>query len=185
LSFESDTEKEPLTPELEAQLKAVVVDRAPAALTALDAAETEEDIFYSLPGAALAALHLERYKQAEELARKCLEMAPSHTRNWNYGNAIHAGHTVLGLVALHNGELSIAVAELEKSGETPGSPQLGSFGPTMQLAKALLRNGETEAVLAYLQQCRAFWKMGGEWLDIWERKIKADAVPNFFMHSFR
>lgn len=53
----------------------------------------------------------------------------------------------------------------------------------MQLAKALLRAGRVEPVLAYLSLCRAFWEMGGTWLKLWERKVREGHVPNFFQHS--
>jgi tetratricopeptide (TPR) repeat protein len=185
MSFEAASEAIVLTPEQEAELKAIVVARAPDDLAAVDTAESEEKLFYALPGAAIAAFHLEKYDYASELAEKALTLAPSYEGNWNFGNAIHLAHTVFGLVALHNNDLSGAVRELGKAGATPGSPQLDSFGPTMQLAKALLRRGESEAVLAYLHQCQTFWKMGEVWLDLWEQKIRAGEVPNFFMHSYR
>ena len=185
MSFEAASEAMIVTPEQEAELKAIAVSRAPEDLAAVDTAETEEKLFYALPSGAMAAFHLEKYDYAGELAEKALALAPSFERNWNFGNAIHFGHIVVGLVALHNDDLSAAVCELEKAGATPGSPQLDSFGPTMQLAKALLRRGESEAVLAYLQQCRIFWKMGDVWLDLWEQKIRAGKRPNFFMHSYR
>jgi len=63
--------------------------------------------------------------------------------------------------------------------------QLASFGPTMQLAAALLNVGETDAVLKYLAQCRAFSEMGPPWLDVWEPKIRHGVIPNFFMHRYR
>ena len=72
-----------------------------------------------------------------------------------------------------------AVTFLRASGETPGSPVLGSFGPNMSLAKDLLEHGETEAVLAYFERCRAFWKMGGERLDAWSKEVRAGLIPNF------
>ena len=71
------------------------------------------------------------------------------------------------------------------SGDTPGSPQLNSFGPSMRLARELLRSGESEAVLAYFAQCRRFWKMGQTWLNIWERKVARGAIPTFFMQLHR
>ncbi len=118
------------------------------------------------------------------LAEKVLLGAPSFRENWNYGNAIHLGHTVLGLLALEQDDLKLAIEELQKSGDTPGSPQLKTFGPTMQLAKELLKRGQTEPVLSYLQQCRVFWEMGATWLDLWEQKIHAGQVPNFFQHCY-
>lgn len=185
MSFEADTEQLPLTTEQEAQLRQLAAARAPAALEEMEAAKTEAEFFSSRPGATLAAMHLARYAQAEELAHETLKLAPAYKSNWNYGNAIHSAHTVLGLVALQNGDVQLALEELKKSGETPGSPQLDTFGPTMQLAKALLQRGETAAVLGYLQQCRAFWAMGTAWLDTWEEKINSGRIPNFVMHSYR
>ena len=185
MSFEAQVEAIVLTPEQEAELKAAAVGRAPEELAAVDAAESDEMLFYALPSAAMAAFHLERYDHAKELAERALILAPCYERNWNFGNAVHFAHTALGLVALHNDDLANAVRELGEAGATPGSPQLDSFGPTMQLAKALLRRGESEAVLAYLNQCRSFWKMGDAWLDLWEQKIQSGGVPNFFMHCYR
>jgi len=185
MNFEAQSENEPLTPEQEAQLRDLAIERAPAALAQVDAAETDADRFCALPDAALAAIHLERYELAADLATRTLEMAPNFERNWNYGNAIHAAHTVRGLLALRAGDTKLAIQELINSGKTKGSPQLGSFGPTMELAKALLRKGESASVLEYLQQCRGFWKMGNAWLDIWEQKIRAGDIPNAFMHSYK
>jgi hypothetical protein len=53
----------------------------------------------------------------------------------------------------------------------------------MQLAKALLRQGETAPVIEYLSKCREFWASGATWLDLWEKKILAGQVPNFFQHT--
>ena len=49
----------------------------------------------------------------------------------------------------------------------------------MLLAKDLLERGETEAVLAYFEMCRAFWNMGGARLDAWRTEVQAGAIPNF------
>lgn len=184
MGFETDSEDKPLTPEQEEQLRQLAVERATSALDALAAATSDDELFCVLPGATFAAFQLGRFALAEELAQSNLKLASFYQGTWNYGNAVHAAHSVLGLLALQRGETSAAVEELRLSGETPGSPQLDSFGPTMQLAKALLRHGEREPVLAYLEQCKTFWAMGTDWLSIWEDKIKSGAVPNFFMHSF-
>ena len=64
-------------------------------------------------------------------------MAEQYRSNWNYGNAIHDGHIVLGKVSLAKKHIKEAKAELIKAGHTPGSPQLnlllsdcrGSFFP--------------------------------------------------------
>ncbi|CAN7575796.1 MULTISPECIES: hypothetical protein [unclassified Variovorax] len=184
-SFEAESEREPLTRRMQRQLRRLTLERAPVAIEKLEGVASEEDRFYALPGAAVAAFNLERYDLAEQLARSLLDLATSFERNWNHGNAIHFAHTVLGLLAVRQDELLLGIQELKASGETSGSPQLGSFGPSMQLAKELLKHGEFGSVLSYFQQCRVFWKMGGAWLDIWERKVRAGSVPNFVMHSYR
>lgn len=185
MSWEAETEAMLLTPEQEEELRLLAVKRAPESLGAIDSAKTEEELFYALPEAAIAAYQLGNHRRATELAEQALALARSYERNWNYGNAIHFGHTALGLVALEEGDIARATTELAKAGATRGSPQLDSFGPTMQLAKALLRHGESPAVLAYVQSCRSFWKMGATWLDLWEATIRAGGVPNCFMHGYR
>jgi hypothetical protein len=184
MNFEAETEETALTPEQEIQLKQLALERAPSELAKWEAAKDEESKFSALPRAAFAAFHLERFALAEDLAKQSLSMACSFKENWNYGNAIHVGHTVLGLLALQSGKLSEAILSLKASGATPGSPQLNTFGPTMQLAKELLRTGEFEVVEQYLIQCRAFWEMGIIWLDLWEEKVRAHSIPNFIMRCY-
>lgn len=185
MGFEAQSEATPLAPEQEEQLKAVALARAPKDLEAADSAKSDEEFFYALPSAAMAAYLLGKHDRAKTLAERALALAPSFQRNWNYGNALHFAHSVLGLLALDKGDVPLAIDELKKAGATPGSPQLHSFGPTMQLAKQLLRHGESQAVLSYFQQCRAFWKMGDVWLELWEDKVRKGDLPNFFMHVYR
>ncbi len=161
-----------------------ILDRAPSELAQLSEAKGDEEAFTHLPTAAAAAFHLERFAEAKQFAERALALAPAFQDNWNYGNAIHLGHTVLGLIALNNQNSVSAIKELYASGQTLGSPQLNSFGPTMQLAKALLKAGHIEPVVAYLNQCREFWEMGDTWIDIWERKIREGHIPNFFQHNY-
>jgi len=103
--------------------------------------------------------------KARAYAEQLLDLAKASPKTWDYGNAVHKGNLVLGRIAVREGRIVDAVGLLRASGETPGSPQLNSFGPNMSLAKDLLEQRETDAVLAYLEQCRVFWKMGGGMLD--------------------
>lgn len=68
--------------------------------------------------------------------QKAIELAPQFRTNWNYGNAIHDGHMVLGRVALRRGDIEAAKRELLEAGKTPESPQLNSLGPNRSLACA-------------------------------------------------
>jgi hypothetical protein len=49
----------------------------------------------------------------------------------------------------------------------------------MTLAKDLLERGERDAVLAYFEACRVFWKMGGKSLDTCRQEVEAGRIPNF------
>ena len=173
-----------VTASMERRMKKALHEFSRKALRELEIASTEDDAFYALPRAAFAAFNTGSPREAEAHATRLLEMAEDFKDDWNYGNALHAGHTVLGLVALERGNKEAACASLAASARTPGSPQLGSFGPTMQLAKALLKVGESIVVLNYLAQCKAFWHSGAAWLSIWEGKVKRGVAPNFFMHSY-
>jgi tetratricopeptide (TPR) repeat protein len=134
----------------------------------------------SLPtGLAQTAFEAGDLPKARAFAEQLLDLAKASPKSWDYGNAIHKGNMVLGRIAVREGRIVDAVGLLRASGETPGSPQLNSFGPNMSLAKDLLEQREIDAVVAYLEQCRVFWKMGGEKLDAWVREVKAGRVPNF------
>jgi tetratricopeptide (TPR) repeat protein len=185
MKLEVEMEAEPLTPEQEARLLALALERAPRELAELSTVQDERDVFYALPRAALAAFRLGDYTRSKALAHQALSLAPSYQSDWNYGNAIHFAHTALGLAALGEHDLATAAEELKKSGSTPGSPQLNSFGPSMELAKALLRAGQIDVVLDYLEQCREFWEMGHTWLDVWDAKIRSGQAPNFQMNCHR
>ena len=172
------------TAEQAAAIRKVVLDAAPVTLAEFDAATSDEARFYALPRATFAAYHLERFTLAKAHAQLALTLAENFKDNWNFGNAVHSAHSILGLLALDAGDRSSALTALQAAGATPGSPQLNSFGPTMQLAIALLELGEREAVLNYLDQCAVFWRLGNSKLAIWRRKIAAGSMPNFFSHRF-
>jgi hypothetical protein len=116
--------------------------------------------------------------KARAYAEQLIRTAGS-TRDWNTGNLIHKGNLVLGRIAMRENRIADALKFLERSAEMQGSPQLNSFGPNMSLAKDLLEAGETRAVLAYFERCRAFWKMGGSQLDRWAADVRDGKIPNF------
>lgn len=173
-----------LTSELANALKESALNEARKSLAELEVANSDEDTFCALPWAAFAAFNLGQFDEAKRLTELTLTLAESFKENWNFGNALHSAHSVRGLLALRNDDRAGAIDELHASGATPGSPQLNSFGPTMQLAIVLLEVGERDAVLRYLDQCSAFWRMGGTSLAVWRRKIMAGEMPNFFHHRY-
>jgi hypothetical protein len=143
----------------------------------LPSAEGPERV-YVLGKAARAAISAGETLKAERYATEALEGAADFPNDWNYGNAIHHANLVLGHVALARGDVKGAVARLIEAGQTPGSPQLDTFGPNMALAKELLELGETDAVLEYLEETRRFWEHP-EKIDRWQRAIREGGIPDF------
>jgi tetratricopeptide (TPR) repeat protein len=139
----------------------------------------EQQEFYDLKARIEGAFQAGDLVAVERLAIRFLELAPKFPANWNYGNAIHFAHLALGRLALMRGDLDAAVASLLRAGDTPGSPQLNSFGPNMRLARDLLRAGKVDEVIEYLARCAVFWEMGQEQLDAWTEAIRRGEVPDF------
>jgi tetratricopeptide (TPR) repeat protein len=183
--FTARDEATPHSAEQVARFEAAARENAADGLNAIASAITEQDRFYALPSAAIAAYVVGRFDDAQHFADEALQIAQRYEDDWNHGNAVNAAHTVRGLLALDRGDIPQAVAELKYSGTTNGSPQLDSFGPSMRLAKALLRHGEREAVLCYFEQCRRFWKGGTSVLDIWSAKVENGGIPNFTFNAYR
>lgn len=142
-----------------------------------------------LRAAAERALYWGDADDAESLARQLLDLAERYRDDWYYGNAVHHAHTVLGRVELARGNPAGAELALLESGRTPGSPQLNSFGPSMALAEELLEMGRSEAVLEYLELCKAFWcpedgrgertDQARRTLGTWIFMIQEGRVPDF------
>ena len=131
-----------------------------------------------MPRLAKAALAAGVLEKAASYARELVDSAKS-PKDWNYGNALHDGNMVLGVVSLRNGDVEQARKYLIESGKTPGSPQLGSFGPNMTLAKEMIEKGEKDTVLEYFSLCRSFWKMDAGRLNEWSATIRAGNIPSF------
>lgn len=123
-------------------------------------------------------------EMAKERGEELLALAPSYTTSWNYGNAIHKGHLILGRIALRQGDHYQAIEHLLAAGKTPGSPQLDTFGPNMTLAKELLEVGERDAVLAFIKLCQNFWEseFAQDSPYLWSEQIMHGELPDFGAH---
>ena len=157
------------------QLKARLEQEAEVRLAK---AATPEDRFYALGPVAKHRADKGDVASAQAMATELLGMAPQFKDNWNYGNAIHDGNVVLGRVALRRGDVAAARAHLAAAGQTPGSPQLNSFGPNMTLARDLAERGEREAVLRYFDACAKFWNTTWE-LTLWRAQLRIGMTPWF------
>lgn len=156
----------------------------------------DEELQAALPGLrldlALAAVEAGEVETAKKHAADTLHNNTDRT-DWNYGNIIHNANQILGRCALREGKLADAKKYLLEAGATPGSPQLDSSGPQMQLARELLKKGEKEVVLQYLDLVASFWANPDErteantkriarehlnQLETWKRQIRAGKLPD-------
>ena len=123
------------------------------------------------------ALQAKEYGTASSLASERLRFLQTH--DCKCYDDTHRANIVLGLAAVRQGDVARAKQYLAAAGRVGSSPVLSSFGPNMQLAEELLQEGERDAVLAYLQDCAAFWTSGRKDLDKWAGQIRRGEVPDF------
>lgn len=146
---------------------------------ALNLTTEEKKRFYLLSDLARRAFEAGDLEKSSEYAAELLAKAAQYENDWNYGNAIHHGNLVLGRIALVSGDVEKAEEYLLAAGETPGSPQLNSFGPNMALAKELLEKDKREVVIEYFQLCGKFWERGADRLEQWTSIVKGGQIPDF------
>ncbi len=135
--------------------------------------------FTVLAATAKAAYGAGSYEIAEKYATELLASSSDYPNDWNYGNAIHDGNMVLGLVAVEKGDIDLAIEYLLKAGDTSGSPQINTFGPNMTLAEVLIEKGEAESVLEYFELCKKFWELEGGKLESWAASVRGGGKPDF------
>lgn len=145
----------------------------------LTLAKSKRDQFYALADASKNSFTAGKYAEAKAFSLKLLALASEFPKDWNYGNAVHDANMVLGRIALKEGDTTEAISFLLKAGGTPGSPNLNSFGPNMNLAKDLLEKGEKDSVLKYFELCGKFWGYHQDYLDKWSLNVKNGQIPDF------
>ncbi len=133
--------------------------------------------FYNLNSLIDAAYKAKDFRKVRELAKENLALAAVYRCNWNYGNAIYDTNRILGLISLKDGDVNAAVSYLLQAGKSPGSPQLDTFGPNLDLANELLKRGQVTAVTAYLHEIRSFWTMDSGQIANWLSQIKKGKKP--------
>lgn len=92
---------------------------------------------------------------------------------------LNTSHSVKGRMAIDNDDLEDAKSHLRKSAMVKSTPTLYSFGPNMSLARDLLKIGEKEVVLAYLDACKEFWELENGRIDEWKAQIRQGEIPDF------
>jgi peroxiredoxin len=129
-----------------------------------------------LPNLAMAEFEAGDDAAAARDAQRLLDLATKSPANRE--NMIHAGNTILGRVALAKKDVNEARQRMLASARVAGSPVLNSFGPRMELAQDLLDAGQRDAVLQYLEMCRAFWIYDQGQLDHKIKLVKSPGNPD-------
>jgi predicted Zn-dependent protease len=112
-------------------------------------AKTPQKRFYALNDAAKQSFVVGNAEDARKYAQELMALLPKSPGDWNYGNAVQDANLVLGRIAVKEGRVDEAKQYLLAAGNSPGSPQMNSFGPNVSLAKDLLEKGERDAVIQY------------------------------------
>jgi hypothetical protein len=90
----------------------------------------------------------------------------------------HHAHTILGAVAVHRGDLDVAVQELALSASAleacAPDPQL----PYISLARDLVSAGRREAVIEFLTRCASLGFRRADQLASWAAILKAGHTPD-------
>lgn len=139
--------------------------------------------FYQLPELLEKEFRNGSLDMAHDYANEYLALANTFPCNWNYGNAIHDANRYMGLINYKKGKLERAVMYLVEAGKTPGSMQLNTFGPELDLANLLLKKGKKEAVLSYLNNVNTFWKSNDNQVTQWMTKIEQGKTPALHRYS--
>jgi hypothetical protein len=138
-----------------------------------------------IPRMAKLALWIGDIGKAERYASETLHLtAQSSGIPVDSDEAIHDGNMVLGLVALRRRDKERAKQHLLASVRTAGSLEMKMGGPNLTLADELLKIGEREAVIEYLEGCRIFWRRERGELGKWIEKIRKGEDPEFDISHF-
>ena len=139
----------------------------------------QKERFYLTTELATMALAAAETAKATSYSQSLLEQAALMVGDWNYGNAIHVAHLVLGEIALNAGDVPSAKNHLLAAANIPGSPQLDTFGPNMRLANQLLAKGERDVVVQYFDLCARFWEPQFSKLEAWKAIVLKGGEPQF------
>jgi tetratricopeptide (TPR) repeat protein len=105
-------------------------------------------------------------------------LAKVHLQSQDH-SATQRANTILGRIALREGNLAAADQYLLASAGPTAAKDIAISGPTLILAKELLEHGERDSVLQYLENCLTLWPRGQNALEIWIADIQRGKAPNF------
>ncbi|MBC7714667.1 MAG: hypothetical protein H7177_15080 [Rhizobacter sp.] len=115
-------------------------------------------------------------------ANSLLMMSGSHRKNSLYADAVHHANISLGRAALFAGDIESGMSFLEASTKLYGPEKIKSPGPNMTLAKELLKLGQKNAVMDYLDASLKLWtdsSFSNKKISEWKKIIYEGSIPDF------
>lgn len=143
------------------------LDHFEDALSKTPAGSCSKRLFNDLVSAALAC---EEWAKARQYARAMLARSTD-------SYSIHKAKTLLGHAAFRSGNIEDAERYLLEAGKACTSSRRPWLRPNTILAKRLLEQGRTDAVIEYLRLCEGCWDSAQ--LETWINEIEDGRVPNF------
>lgn len=171
---------------------------------------SEEDRLFYLPGAAESAYSRAEYQEytagekggdaagageqspkagfarARQFAHDALALAAKHPQVARDHAVLYRVHTVLGVLALRDGDRKGAVEHMRTAGNAPISEAggfLARFGLRGRLVEYLLRAGERESVAVYLEQSAERYLPERDRLRKDAAQIRAGVMPLSYQHA--
>ncbi|GMV95139.1 MAG: hypothetical protein AMXMBFR82_49170 [Candidatus Hydrogenedentota bacterium] len=92
----------------------------------------------------------------------------------------HKAHILRGQVAFKQGDADMAGKILLEAADVPESPHMKIAGPSMRLARDLLRAGKKDVVLEYIERWKGRWDGPTSFLlTQWEQEVRHGEEPDF------
>jgi beta-lactamase regulating signal transducer with metallopeptidase domain len=125
------------------------------------------------------------FARARQYASDALALAERHPEAAGEHSVIYRAHTVLGALALRDGDVKAAVAHMRAATEAPLSPsRYGRHdGLRSRLAEYLLRAGERESVATYLEHSAERFPLERDRLLQDAARIRAGMMPLAYQYA--
>ena len=121
------------------------------------------------------------FEKARRYALEAIEFAGKggtyKAENTFYGNQ------VLGLLALREKDSHLAAQLLLASLDAGGWQYLDKLGPNMKLSRRLVENGQSDAVVEFIERCKKLWPAGSRTLTDWQAVIRSGGIPDLTYHE--
>lgn len=127
----------------------------------------------------LASYHCGRFFECSRYAERLIGLAVQHPNKWLANDHVHFGSTVLGLVALAQGDSASARKYLVNSIPSGTGIWLRSRGPSFVLAARLASQGDAREVATFLLSATGVWPDGLRTLASLQNSLENSEAPQW------